>query len=199
VLPGDGLDLPGPTRENLTAARDFFDRALSVDPTSVEALLGKARVETGFGSTFVDENRWAHFATAEPLLTKVLAVAPHNALAHAFLGIVQMQTRRVEAGIAECLQALALDRNLANAWGMIAYGNQLIGQADQTEANVKEAIRLSPRDIFAFRWLNTAGVSKLLLGEDAAAVNWLRRCVEANRNYPIAHFHLAAALASPGS
>jgi TolB-like protein len=188
----------GPTRENLTAARDFFERALSVDPTSVEALLGRARVEAGFGSTFVDENRWAHFAKAEPLLTKVLALAPNNALAHAFMGIVQMQTRRVEAGIAECERAIALDRNLANAWGMIAYGKQLIGQAGQTEAYVKEAERLSPRDIFAFRWLNNAGVSKLLLGEDAAAVNWLRRCVEANRNYSIAHFHLAAALGLSG-
>ena len=109
-----------------------------------------------------------------------------------------MQTRRVEAGIAECERAIALDRNLANAWGMIAYGKQLIGRADQTESHVKEAERLSPHDIFAFRWLNNAGVSKMLLGEDAAAVNWLRRCVEANRNYLIAQFHLAAALGLSG-
>jgi Flp pilus assembly protein TadD len=61
-----------------------------------------------------------------------------------------------------------------------------------------EAQRLSPRDIFAYRWLNNAGVSKILLGEDAAAVNWLRRCVESNRSYSIAHFHLAAALALSG-
>jgi TolB-like protein len=188
----------GPTRENLAAARDFFERALHVDPNSVEALLGKARVEASFGTTFVDENRWAHFAAAEPLLAEVLALAPNHALAHAFLGMVQMQTRRVEAGIAECERALALDRNLATAWGMIAYGKQLIGRADQTEAHVKEAERLSPRDIFAYRWLHNAGVSKLLLGEDTAAVSWLRRCVEANRNYLITHFNLAAALALSG-
>jgi hypothetical protein len=30
-------------------------------------------------------------------------------------------------------------------------------------------------------------------------VAWLRRCLEANRNYPIAHFQLAAALALLGS
>ena len=29
-------------------------------------------------------------------------------------------------------------------------------------------------------------------------MSWLRRCVEANRTYPIAHFHLAAALALCG-
>jgi len=29
-------------------------------------------------------------------------------------------------------------------------------------------------------------------------VNWLRRCVEANRNYSVAHFHLGAALGLSG-
>jgi TolB-like protein/class 3 adenylate cyclase len=188
----------GPTHENLAVARDFFDRALTIDPNSVEALLGKARVEAGFGSTFVDESRWTHFAAAEPLLGRVLALAPNNAMAHTFLGLVQIQTRRVEAGLAQCERALALDRNLANAWGMIAYGKQLLGYCDQSVLHVEEAERLSPRDIFAFRWWNVAGVSKLLLGEDAAAVGWLRRCVEANRNNSIAHFHLAAALALSG-
>jgi hypothetical protein len=46
---------------------------------------------------------------------------------------------------------------------------------------------------YAYRWMHYAGVAKLVLGADAEAVAWLRRCLEANRNYPLAHFHLAAA------
>jgi Flp pilus assembly protein TadD len=42
------------------------------------------------------------------------------------------------------------------------------------------------------------GAAKLQLGADADAVNWLRRSIEGNRNYPLAHFHLAAALALLG-
>jgi tetratricopeptide (TPR) repeat protein len=38
-------------------------------------------------------------------------------------------------------------------------------------------------------------VAKLHLGSYEQAVAWLRRSVEANRNYPLAVFHLAAALA----
>jgi TolB-like protein/Flp pilus assembly protein TadD len=188
----------GPTYENMDHARSFFDRALIVDPNSVEAMLGRARVDVALATAFVDENRWTHFAAAEPQLEKVLALAPDNALAHTFLGVVQISTKRVEAGLAECERALVLDRNLANAWGMIAYGKQLLGYAEQSVLHVEEAERLSPRDIFAFRWWNTAGVSKVLLGDDAAAVRWLRRCVEANRNYSIAHIHLAAALGLSG-
>jgi tetratricopeptide (TPR) repeat protein len=43
-----------------------------------------------------------------------------------------------------------------------------------------------------------AGEANLLLADDDAAVTWLRRSVEANRNFPIALFLLAAALANLG-
>jgi hypothetical protein len=43
-----------------------------------------------------------------------------------------------------------------------------------------------------------AGVAKLWHGADAEAVAWLRRSVEANRNFPLAQFYLAAALAHLG-
>jgi hypothetical protein len=69
----------------------------------------------------------------------------------------------------------------------------------ETEVHVKEALRLSPRDIHAYRWLMMVGFAKLHLTADAEAVTWFRRSIEANRNYPIAHFALAAGLALLGS
>jgi tetratricopeptide (TPR) repeat protein len=42
------------------------------------------------------------------------------------------------------------------------------------------------------------GAAKLLLGADTEAVEWLRRSIEANRNFPAAHFFLAATLALLG-
>jgi len=56
---------------------------------------------------------------------------------------------------------------------------------------VQEALRLSPPDTGACRWTHILGATKLVLGADAEAVVWLRRCLEANRNYPMAHFQLA--------
>jgi tetratricopeptide (TPR) repeat protein len=38
----------------------------------------------------------------------------------------------------------------------------------------------------------------LQLGADEQAVTWLRRSIEINRNFPLAHFFLAAALANLG-
>jgi len=75
----------------------------------------------------------------------------------------------------------------------------LIGRGTETEAHINEALRLSPRDIYAFRWLIYVGFAKVQLDADAEAVAWFLRSIEANRNYPITHFALAAALALLGS
>ncbi len=61
-----------------------------------------------------------------------------------------------------------------------------------------KALRLSPRDTLAYIWMTVAGMTKSYLGSYEQAVAWLRRAIEANRNSPIAYFHLAAALAQLG-
>ena len=81
------------------------------------------------------------------------------------------------------------------AIGMAKY---MIGRGTETEAHVREALRLSPRDPSAYMWFSYAGTAKLWQGADAEAVAWYRRSVEANRNYPLAHFYLAVALAYIG-
>jgi hypothetical protein len=47
--------------------------------------------------------------------------------------------------------------------------------------------------------MHFVGVAKMHLGADAEAVSWERRSIEANRNFPIAHFGLASALALLGA
>ena len=108
-------------------------------------------------------------------------------------------TNRSTQAIAECELALALDRNLADAHAVIGMAKYYLGRAVETEGHILEAFRLSPRDIIAHRWMHFVGVAKIQLGEDAEAAFWLRRSVEANRNSPLTHFALAAALACQGS
>ena len=74
----------------------------------------------------------------------------------------------------------------------------LVGRAAETEGHILEALRLSPRDIFAYMWMYCVGRAKIQLGADVEAVDWLRRSIEANRNFPYTHFALAAALALLG-
>ncbi len=188
----------GLTPEYLAQARDYFERALALDPENVDALVGLATVVATIAGSFVSDDRAAQLAAAETALTRALSMAPQHAMAHLALGAVQMFTNRAAHGICECEHALALDRNLADAHGCIGMAKYFSGRAEDTEAHIFEALRLSPRDVYAYRWMLFVGIAKAQLGADAEAVVWLRRSIEANRNYPLAHFHLAETLALLG-
>jgi tetratricopeptide (TPR) repeat protein len=88
---------------------------------------------------------------------------------------------------------------LAEAHAQIGFAKLVMGRGAETEVHVNEAFRLSPRDVFVGRWLQYVGLAKLQLSEEAEALSWFRRSVEANRNHPQAHFLLGVALALLGS
>ena len=73
-----------------------------------------------------------------------------------------------------------------------------MGHAEEAEAHVSEAFRLSPNDAVGFIWTHMRGLAKLHLGADEEAVAFFRRSVDASRNYPLNHFYMAAALALLG-
>jgi TolB-like protein/class 3 adenylate cyclase len=186
----------GPAPDNLAQAREFFDRALALDPGNANALVMAATVDFLIATYFYPDDRAARLDRAEAACIRALSLAPENPLAHLSLGSVLGVTGRVEEAIAECEQALAIDRNLAIAHATIGMFKAYIGHAEETEAHVEEAIRLSPRDTSAFYWLMFAGIAKVFLGQHEEAVGWLRRSIEVNRNNPMSHFALASALAA---
>ena len=188
----------GMTPDNLGQARGFFDRALAADPGNVDALIESARGDVYSGSLFYVTDAAGSFAAAEAKLTKALSSVPDHARGHAWLGYVDICTKRAAQGIAECEHALALDRNLAQAHSIIGLGKSLIGRAEENEAHVCEALRLSPRDMLAYIWMTNAGLAKNFLGRWEQAGVWCRRAIEVNRNFPLAFFQLAAALAQQG-
>ena len=188
----------GMTPDNIAQAREFFDRALSVDPENVEALIGSARADIIEGHfIFVTDPTTAFFA-AEAKLTKALSSVPDHPRGHMLSGLVDMFTKRATQGIAECEHSLALDRNLVQAHSAIGLGKIFIGRAEENEAHVAEALRLSPRDTLAYVWMANAGLGKLHLGAWEQAIAWFRRAIEANRNNPHPQVLLAAALAQLG-
>ena len=185
----------GLTPYNVAHAGGFFDRALTADPDNLDALIELARSDLRAGAFFFVTDPIPAFTAAETKLTKALSSVPDHPRAHLYLGLVDIHTKRAAEGIAECEHALALDRNLAHAHAIIGFGKTFVGRAEETEAHIVEALRLSPRDTLAYIWLFIAGVAKNYLGSWEQAVAWFRRAIEVNRNYPEAHFWLAAALA----
>jgi tetratricopeptide (TPR) repeat protein len=188
----------GITRENVARARSFFDRALTADPDNVDALVGSAAADLMDGQYVFVADYATALASAEAKSARALSSAPDHARAHMWLGAAKILTKRAGDGIAACEHALALERNLVTAHSMIGLGKLFIGRAEEAEFHILEALRLSPRDPAAYAWMTIAAGAQFQLGGIEQAVAWYRRSIEANRNYPYAHFALAAALMQLG-
>ena len=189
----------GATPEYLTQARGFFERALAIDHRSFVALFGMANVDLVAAFSLLTDEPTAGLSAAETNAIKALSLVPDDAYVHMTLGGIYILTNRAVQGIAECEHALALDRNIARAHGVIGWAKALMGRAAETEGHVLEALRLSPRDMGAHWWMHFMGAAKMHLAADAEAVVWLRRSIETNHNFPPAHFALAAALGLLGA
>ena len=189
----------GLTSECLMEARRSFELALAIDPNNVEALSWTASVEAALGLLFLTDRPQDHLTASEALVLKALRLAPDHPWAHFTLATLLINTtNRMDQGVAECHRALALDPNLADAHVLLGIAKFYSGCGGDTEIHVREALRLSPRDVFACHWMSTAGFAKLQIAEDAEAVAWFARGLEANRNFTDLHFGYAAALALLG-
>lgn len=204
VLRPDAMDLyfqgkaflnKGVTPEFLARAKDFFVRAVGLDPDNIEAAVAAAQVDVSMGSSFMTDDGSVHFKAAENALNCALLRAPNHPRAHMLLGAVHIRTCRAAEGITECHQALRLDRNLADAHGFIGLGKYVLERSEEVEGHIQDALRVSPRDTRAFLWFMFVAMAKLMTKKDVEAICWLRRSIEANPNHALSHFHLAGALA----
>ncbi len=161
-------------------------------------MTGLALVDTISATTYAFEDRPERITAAETTILKALSLAPRHAMAHHCFGQVLSLTRRPERAIVEFNEALALDRNLALAHAQIGSVKIALGRAEEAEAHIAEAMRLSPRDSGVNVFYAILGLAKLMLGKDEEALAWLRKSVESNRSSPLAIFTYAAALALVG-
>jgi TolB-like protein/class 3 adenylate cyclase len=187
-------------RANVERARDYFERAVALDPTNVDALVGAARADVVIGAgIFADAERdEQRLAAAERLLIKGISIAPRNYWAHLWLGFIQILTNRASRGIAELERALALNRNLGAAHAWMGLAKIAMGRAEETEAHINEAFRIAPSEGVGFIWMHIAGLANFHLGKDEDALAGFRRSIGASRNYPLNHFYASAALADLG-
>jgi TolB-like protein len=191
--------MKGVSLECLSQARSFFERSLEFDPGNAEAMIGLANVDTSVSTSFTTDDGPARFAAAEAMANRALSIRPNRVSAHMARGYVQIFTNRGAQGIREFQHALALNPNGANAHAALGCAKFCMGRGAETERHILEALRLSPRDVEVYQWTCFVGAAKLQLGSDVEAVMWLERSTEANRNFPLAHLLLAAALGLTGA
>ena len=198
VLRGRAASAKPMTRANYAEVVDLFERALALDPRSLEA---ESRLAIALTARVLDQmtaSTAADIARAETLIRRVTATAPLSPLTHFAKGQLLRVERRYAEAIPEYEAAITLNRNWVNAFGLLAECKLFTGSIDNMIPLMEHAIRLSPRDPSIGIWYFRIGVAHLLQSHIDEAIVWFEKARSANPELPYAHSHLASAFALNG-
>jgi adenylate cyclase len=198
VLRGRALSSTPPTTENYAEAIRLYERALTLDPQSVEAQALLARTLTARAMDGLTNSAEADITRAERLVWQALAATPRSPLAHYAKGQVLRAQGRCEEAIPEYETALASNRNWVDALANIGRCKFLIGSIEEAIAAQEQAIRLSPRDPMICIWYLRIGQAHLLQSRIEEATLWFEKARSANPRLPFVRAFLASAYALKG-
>jgi adenylate cyclase len=180
-------------------ARRLFERALEIDPGSIDAKIGLAdllvaTIKVGWSNSVQQDQ-----ARAEQLLVEVLERDAFSASAHDQLGeLRRFQNRLAEAQI-EFETAIALDPNNLGAFFHLGMNLMFLGRPQEGIPLDWKAIRLNPHHQAAAAPIYWAlGHSHLLLGDVDEAIDLLRKARTLNPRYWFIPLSLASALGLRG-
>jgi adenylate cyclase len=198
ILKGRAASAKPPSPEKYEEEIGLFERALALDPQSVEAkslLAGMlaARVLDGMThSAALDLKR------AGDLVGEALAVSPLSSGAHWAKGQLLRAQHKYDEAIPEYETVLGLDPNSASVRHALAQCKLLTGSIEETIPLEEEAIRLSPRDPLIGNYYYWIGVVHLLQSHIGEAIVWAEKARSANPRHTNAHILLAAAYGLKG-
>jgi adenylate cyclase len=198
VLRGRAMQMRPITRERYVEAVKLFERALTIDPSSVSAQSWLASALVGRALNLLSDLPGADIQSANDLIAAVLAITPHSAFAHWVKGQILRAQSRCEEAIFEYQAAIALDRNFNNAYGYLGGCKLLTGSLDEVIPLEEQAIRLSPHDPNRGNWYFFIGAVYLLQSKFDEAIVWLERARGAFRPWHVIEAALAAAYALRG-
>ncbi len=180
------------TAEDLAAARDLFQRAISIDPGFALAHAGKARgylFNVLLGTTEDDGEE------AEKAALEAVELDPDEAETHLALGSVYYANRETERAISELEAAIDLNPSYAQAHHLLGASFAHTGRAKEALPHLLAAIRLSPKDAEIAPFHARVAMAHLYLRQHEEAVDWAKKAVRLPGILWPAHCFLAASLA----
>ena len=165
------------TKESVASARDYFERAIRIDPQNAEAMVGLAwaRLRANFyGWSTVAENK----PTAQlELLAKAIEINPGYTFAYYVKSIVFWLSKEYPELLAAAETEVALDPNSAYGYAAIGRAEALLGRCEQSIGHIKQAFAFSPRDPNSGIWYLYLAFAEFCRGRLDAAIEQLKRAV----------------------
>ena len=198
ILRGRAVYLKVPPRYGHEEAISLFERALALDPGSVEAQSRLAMALTARVLDEVTESPKADLTRAQELIGQALTASPRDPLAHYAKGLLLRAQHRCGDAVPEYEEAIAFNRNWASAYADLGWCKFLAGSIERPIPLMERAADLSPRDPQIGNWDSRIGLVYLVQSRIDDAVLWLEKARGAAPELPWVHLRLAAAYGVKG-
>jgi TolB-like protein/Flp pilus assembly protein TadD len=198
ILRGRAVRLKPLAADVLAEAISLFERALALDPQSVEAQIQLARSLMTRVMNGMTESAGADVVRAEGLVDPALVSSPRYVLAHFIKGNVLRTQNRWEEATLKYETVLALDRNSVQAYQNLGWCKLYTGSIEEVVPLVEQAIRLSPGDPDIWGCYYLIGIVHLLQSRSDEAILWLEKARHHSPRFPLPHGYLASAYALRG-
>jgi adenylate cyclase len=186
------------TKDSNDAARALFERALGIDPSYGAALAGDAftyylNFTYGWGNQQTDYD-----AKVIGQADRALALARDTIEAYYVKANYLLQTRRAKDAVDVADAGLAVDPNYAGLYNQRGMAENALGRFEQAESDIRQAMRLSPRDPRMGAFHFAIGGTEIEWGHYDAAIDELHKAIEAGYRPFIPYAVLAASYALLG-
>jgi adenylate cyclase len=190
------------TKANHYGALDLFEQALTLDPTNADALAGAAFIDAGdYANGWYDRSPDL-YSRAVQRASQAILLDPDQSRAHhakALLIMFKAKPNDVAAAneiLSEAEASLRADSSFAGAYLPMAVAEGLLGRHEQAMSDLKQAMRISPRDSSIGVWYMEMGRQLLALGRPEDAIQEGLKAVDSGYRTVLAYTALAAFYAS---
>jgi tetratricopeptide (TPR) repeat protein len=186
------------SRETYAEAVGWYDRALALEPTSIDAQGWLAAILTARVLNGMTDTAAADAERADQLIVQALTASPRSPVAHYAKGNLLRLGRRYEEAIPEYETVLAFNRNSLHALAALSICKVMTGSIDEAIPLLEQVIRLSPRDPHIVGRYVRIGIAHLLRSRTDEAIVWFEKAHRANPGIWDPHANLASAYALKG-
>jgi tetratricopeptide (TPR) repeat protein len=183
------------SRETYETVRDYYERALALDPGLVDAQIGAAGVLLGIVADGWSSSPQQDMMRSEQLIGEAVSQNPNQSTARLVAGILRRLQNRLAESHIDLKTAIALEPENATAHCQLGYTLLCLGDPEAAIVEIERGIRLGPQEAHTPVSHCMLGLSHLMLGNVDQAIELLRMACAANPRLYYVYLGLAAALA----
>jgi adenylate cyclase len=184
--------------EGNAGAREYFERALELDPGYSLALAGLASTHNRDLMLELSDDRKSSAKLAFEAASRAVEIDQSESFGHAQLAIAHMWPDDYDLAIIEAERSVKLNPSSSMALAILATALDAVGRHDDAIDRLRQCIQVNPRDPRQHVYYSTMARAHLGAGRYDEAATTARTIISQRPDFPHAHYILASALGHIG-